>query len=442
MTKRGMTLVEMMVATTATLILMAAVAQVFSVFGSTLSASRSMIELDGRMRTVAARLRTDLAGATARPLPPLDPQAGEGYFEVIEGPWHDLTDVSTGTATLITSATVPVCPTDVDDALLFTTRNTNTPFVGRAGSGFAESTAAEVAWFLRKTNGTADPVRYTLYRRQFLVVGLAGFPPFSANANTAPAASWSGFYEQYDISASAPTTSGTLAWSGTVTPNTLTDLTRRECRFLHASVSTGASGVFPFPFVNHQAVTAPDGLFFAGASARIGEDVVLTDVLSFDVRVFDPVAPVDVVDDAAVGPGDRGASGGTGSAMSGAYVDLGNGSSPGPSGVAARFSDYGEARSGTGVNGLQGSATARRTYDTWSTHYESNGINDGGSGIVDEGSDGIDNNSDGQVDDLAEQETMPPYPYPLRGIEVRIRCYEASSRQVRQVTVRHTFVPH
>jgi len=25
---------------------------------------------------------------------------------------------------------------------------------------------------------------------------------------------------------------------------------------------------------------------------------------------------------------------------------------------------------------------------------------------------------------------------------VRIRCYEPASRQVRQVTVRHTFVPH
>jgi hypothetical protein len=30
----------------------------------------------------------------------------------------------------------------------------------------------------------------------------------------------------------------------------------------------------------------------------------------------------------------------------------------------------------------------------------------------------------------------------IEGLEVRIRCDEASSRQVRQVTVRHTFVPH
>lgn len=54
-------------------------------------------------------------------------------------------------------------------------------------------------------------------------------------------------------------------------------------------------------------------------------------------------------------------------------------------------------------------------------------------------------NGDGDYADsgeAGEAETSPPYPYPLRGIEVRIRCYEPSSRQVRQVTVRQTFVPH
>jgi len=431
MTRRGMTLVEMMVATTATLILMAAVAQVFSVFGSALSDSRSMVELDARIRTVAARLRSDLAGATARPLPPLDPQGGEGYFEIIEGPLNDLS-AAVGTTDLAA---------DIDDVLLFTTRNSDTPFLGRAGTsgGFAESTVAEVGWFLRPTITattptlayTSNPATFTLYRRQLLIVGLAGFPPFSTNANTAPATSWSGFFEQYDISSRVTTT-------GTVTPNTLTDLTRRESRFLHSSVITN----FPFPFVGHQAYPAPDGLIFAGTSTRIGEDVVLTNVLSFDVRVFDPVAPVDVVGDAAVGPGDRNATGGTGSDASGTYVDLGNGSSSGPSGLAARFSGYGDSRSGTGANGLVGSTAARRTYDTWSTHYESNGIDEDGDGIIDEGSDGLDNNNDGQVDETAEQETSAPYPYPLRGVEVRIRCYEPASRQVRQITVRHTFLPH
>ena len=95
------------------------------------------------------------------------------------------------------------------------------------------------------------------------------------------------------------------------------------------------------------------------------------------------------------------------------------------------------------------------TWDTWSTHYESNGVDDDGVYGADQGSDGFDTDGDGYIDETeddlndvrdrlktSELETSPPYPYPLRGIEIRIRCYELSSRQVRQVTVRHTFVPH
>ena len=87
-------------------------------------------------------------------------------------------------------------------------------------------------------------------------------------------------------------------------------------------------------------------------------------------------------------------------------------------------------------------------YDTWSTSYESNGINEdgdtdgSGNSLIDEGTNGIDDNGDGVVDDALEAESSPPYPVALRGIEIRIRVYEPSSRQVRQVTVRHTFVPH
>ena len=108
--RAGMTLVEMLVATTATLILMAAIAQVFAVFGSTVSGSRSVLDLDGRLRNVAWRLRSDLTGATARTLPPLSPDSGEGYFELIEGPLTDYQDASNSGAALVTGTT-PVGPT-------------------------------------------------------------------------------------------------------------------------------------------------------------------------------------------------------------------------------------------------------------------------------------------------------------------------------------------
>jgi hypothetical protein len=42
---------------------------------------------------------------------------------------------------------------------------------------------------------------------------------------------------------------------------------------------------------------------------------------------------------------------------------------------------------------------------------------------------------------LGERETMPPYPVPLRGIQVKIRTFEPDSRQIREVTVVQDFLP-
>jgi hypothetical protein len=445
-----MTLIEMLVATAATLMLMGAIAQVFSVFGSAVSNSRSMIEVDGRMRTVAWRLREDLSGATARTVPPLEPQAGEGYFEVIEGPARD-SDAANETTALAA---------DIDDVLLFTTRSLTTPFTGKAGDYSVESSVAEVAWFLRPTAGTTAPATYTLFRRQLLVIGYAGLTTWATNApydvrgnyfTTTPASDWTVFYRNYDISAR-------LAGNAFL-PNTLSDLTRRESRFWHrqgedkngngavdSNEYENGNGVLdPFPYAFpettiYQAANAPNGLIFT--TTRAGEDVVLTNVIAFDVRVFDPAAAVGVstavgvsVTDALV-PGDPGYATGT---ANGAYVDLGHGEVPPvASGIKPHFSTRGLGNYRDQPFGMKDS----RTWDTWSTHYENNGIDEDNVAGADQGADGLDNNANGEVDEPAEFETSPPYPFPLRGLEVRIRCYEPSSRQVRQVTVRHTFVPH
>ena len=327
MSRRGMTLVEMLVAVTATLLIMAAVAQAFSAFGSAISGGRSVLELDARMRTAAWRLRNDLAGATARPVPPLNPAAGEGYLEIIEGP---ATDYRTTGLVMTTGTTVSG---DHDDALLLTTRSQETPFIGRApGTGSAiddtfESTLAEVCWFARATPATANPVTYTLYRKQMLVMGYVGTDPFTtARGNTLPWAaiggSWSGYFNSpCDVSARLElTSSGT-----TLYPNTLADLTRRENRFLHNPAGVTGMTNYPFEFAggNHQSTTPTDGLFFDTAQ-RQGEDVVLTNVLSFDVRVFDPGVPVyATVNGSALVPGDPGFT--NSPVASGGYVDLGHG---------------------------------------------------------------------------------------------------------------------
>jgi type II secretory pathway component PulJ len=485
--RSGMTLIEMLVATTCTLILMGAIAQVFGAFGTAVSDSRSMIELDARLRSVAWRLRNDLNGATARTVPPLEVEAGEGYFEVIEGPRSDSTD-ATGAAIPRTELAA-----DIDDVLLFTTRNTETPYLGKYDYGstkMTESQLAEVGWFLRPTDTTITgiPQTYTLFRRQNLVLGYVGFSPFygksypnavvydaaagypnnpngnnSAN-NYSAFSSWRGFFDCFDISVQVVGTAPPFL----LVPNSLADLTRRETRFMHNPNGlvglTAGKYRWPdgtvVPNIPWQASPPPDGLIFdiTRGSTRGGEDAVLTNVLAFDVRVFDPGAPVNVAVDVAIVPGDSGFAPAAQPSANGAYVDLGwnrgISNAVATSGLRPRFADLGDSRSG-----LQASGTVPRVWDTWSTHYESNGLDDDGDGVVDQGSDGLDNDGDGKVDespfdadgdgtytndprdDWGELETLPPYRFPLRGIEIRLRCYEPSSRQVRQVTIRHSFVP-
>jgi len=444
--RAGMTLVEMLIAVTITLIIMAAVAEVFGIFGAGVSDSRSVLEMTDQMRSAAYRLRQDLAGATAPTLPPLDPQQELGYFEYIEGPAKDI-DFNGDGVTDELSVTA-----DCDDVLLFTTRSTGEPFSGRFGTGTFESPAAEVGWFceLSETQIPGGPALYTLYRRQLLVTGYVGAEPFEGTNAIAWPGSWQDFYALYDLSCRLDANAGMLR------PNTLGDLTKRESRFLH-----NLTGVDPFPFVaqvipaDGRDVTTGEtlGPNTTGTIDRTGEDVILTNMLSFDVRAFDPNAVVRTrtsgVD--AVTPGDPGFASASTDVARGAYVDLNwmRDSSPTAFPLAPNTTfplPGASAFSGLGVQVLSNAGTASllgpATYDTWSTHYEADGIDQDGQGGADQGTNGFDDDGDGVIDEADEAETSAPYPVALRGIEIRIRCYEPSSRQIRQVTVRHTFVPH
>jgi len=329
---RGMTLVEMLVAMAASLMLMAAVAQVFGAFSGAMSNSRAILETDGRLRNVARRLRDDLRGVTVQLLPPRNPEQGEGYFEVIEGPLNDAV-AADGEA---------VAAADIDDVLLFTTRSSGTPFIGRMPTvGLAvnmtdmfESPVAEVAWFARPTPGASSPATFTLYRKQLLVTGYVGVDPFTPDNTvswTTYGGTWSGYYN-------APCDISVRRENNTLYPNTLADLTRRENRFMHNRGGVTDGTPFPFPFVDHTIAStssavdavetlppALEGLVFDSTSQRQGEDIVLTNVLAFDVRVFDPAAPIrDSGNGTALVPGDPGFTTGT-DAGSGCYVDLGHG---------------------------------------------------------------------------------------------------------------------
>jgi hypothetical protein len=266
--------------------------------------------------------------------------------------------------------------------------------------------------------------------------------------------------------------------------------------------------------------------------SRRGEDVMLTDALAFDLRVYDPGAPIyNILDDpndqnspgTAVEPGDPGwsteaaalsdldsnfdpsnAANNPNPAGVGAYVDLGywnglvylgliRGVAATPPAIATwpgplrNPSEYGFSPSWFfGAPRMKSQFLPPgqspipdewicpiRVYDTWSFHYENNGINedrdeiqngvhqtdDGdnlGSPQIDEGTNGFDDphdvgiylrtgiatsNTAGGVDDVSERETAPPYEHPLRGIEAKLRVYERDSRQIREVSVRQHFVP-
>jgi type II secretory pathway component PulJ len=402
--RSGMTLVEMLVATTMTLIIMGVVAQLFGFLALTLSRSRDTIAMSSDARSVANLLRRDLSGLTVKTVPPTPSDGDSGYLEIIEG---SSTDQSAGFSQLTG---------DWDDVLMLTTRSLDKPFVGQFGSsGSIEAPVAEVAWYCRQSPAAyqtqaAGSTLYTLYRRQLLVMDYVGQTPFETSGDN----SFSGSLPNtnYDLSLRAD---GSL-----LRPNSLSDLTRREWRFMHNLSGTTSVTLFPYNATVSNLTT-----YGQLTGTRQGEDIVLTNVLAFDIRVFDPQAPLNDTGVTAVDPGDPGYSSGSSASVNGAYVDLGSKPS---------------------TTTLMSTATSKSKlagiYDTWSTHYEFNGIDEDNSGVIDQGTNGIDDISNGIVDEAAEQETSPPYPVALRGLEIRLRVYEPSSRQVRQVTVRHTFVPH
>ncbi len=481
----GLTLVEMLVSLVCVLLLMMAYTQLFSDVGSKVGAARSMIELNSRMRSAAQRLRSDLESHTCDMTVWQRPETGSGYFEIIEGPLCDKTPavsaspllnngLTSGAYTAAYPATgglfnssnsIEKYPLgDTDDVLMFTIRSKEGPYIGRSslpGYPTVQSNVAEVVWFLRPTlqsdNKTpVDPPTFTLYRRVFLVLPTWGGGPVSV-----PLTNITGGLD--DISAHLNLATG--SYDG----NTLSDLTKRECRYAHAYNSTAPFNGFPHK-VDPSMLVPFGGKLSTGiyqidptipSYTRYGEDVVLTNVLSFDVQVWDPTVQVKNNSGLAVLPGDPGYAAGTPFTppVVGGYVDLynnnalGSGQFVGAGDTKSQlqaanssptilqtwiFDDHKDSTTNLPDYGQYSQKPA--TFDTWSFHYEMDGLDqdDGGSGPVDEGTDQIVGITGGGG---SGYETSPPYPYPLRGIRIRIRCYEPDARDVREVTVTESFVP-
>ena len=376
------TLVELLIAATIALIVMGSLATLLGLFSRTASTGQALVDLGSKMRSTASRLRQDLAGVTASLTPPLRPDSDAGYCEIIEGPLGDSKDASMNTlpATAIGG--------DIDDVLLFTTRSGGAPFTGKFESNTIQSPAAEVAWFCRAM--TNQPVTgltlYNLYRRQFLVLAYTGTGQFMANNSNSITTGGLGAFPVtglvdacrfYDVSLRKE--------GGLLVPNTLGDLTRRESRFRHQAA-------FPHEFLSVEK-TSPEDLpvstfndlkpLSGTISERDGDDVILENVISFDVRVFDENAVIQNVSStpSPLTPDDPGYPFPvTISSGSGAYVNLGwSGNKPSamtasfPPTAQTAFQSGGIECSNSGTNATKLSLP---TYDTWSTHYESNGLNE------------------------------------------------------------------
>lgn len=425
----AMTLVEMLVAMTATLIMMGLVAQLFGMLGKGVNGSRNRVELYNRLRSTAQRLKQDLGGATAPMAPPLSPENCDGYFEYVEGIETDIRGYGStkigkyqypsGFSKHVSSeanayedamGTDDRVVGDVDDILLFTTRSSGDWFSGRLDAGLIQSPVAEVAWFCRVVPNTFNPRYYNLYRRQLLVMAhpagaLSGQIFSGATPNTEPFTTWRELFERCDVSCRVQ--------AGYAIPNTLGDLTKREYRF-------SRNRAWPYEFrpgaynrnfdPDYDPNDDGDGPHFTEVSTRFGEDLILTNCIGFDVRVLDVDAPVSIVGDVMVWPGEPGyGASGLIAGPTPTYVDLGW-SRSGPPIVPTSFSPSKEVGDGF------------TTYDTWSTHYGENNLDD---------------DDDNHIDELDER--APPYPSALRGIEVRIRCIEPTTREILQLTVREDF---
>ena len=311
----------MLVSLAITLIMMGAVTSLFQLVTDSVAGSRAGIEMSERLRACRNRLQADLQGVTVGTMqPPLRPENDEGYFEYIEGPYIDNDWLRAG---FLATPTSPTILGDADDVLMFTVRSRGEPFVGKFNTTTTESQVAEVMYFAVPNgpivDATTTPVTrlYTLYRRVLLVSpGLRSVMP-SPTAN---------YYDLYDVSARYDNSSGTPL----MIPNTLGDLTKRENRFAHYPGASTSGFPYDLNYAISGAGTRPsnNNAYLVPLSTititmpRLGDDVLMTNVLAFDVQVFDPNAPVQV-GTVAVGPPDYGYAPATAGTTFGAFVDLG-----------------------------------------------------------------------------------------------------------------------
>ncbi len=529
--RRGLTVLEVLVSAALAMVVILAMVQIFRVASAQITNARASLQMSGRLRNTTNQLRRDLAGLTVSVRPWTSPADGAGYFEYIDGFSRDGDSNGDGTADV--SIDVQPAPNgvldafegkdnvdlsygDIDDVIMFTSRSDDEPFIGRyvnpdfdrvggetltdTSDDFVDvitSKFAEIVWWTEFNDRNANNVwdigeEINVYRRTLLIR-----PDLNDSVTgrlvTGDYTDIDTFINRNDVSvrlARNQTTGVVLRNPSTNMPiiiaNTLEDLTKRENRFahhVHPDIDGDMITHFPYrlnrytlgKFILDDIITPAPVPADPGLVLRRGEDVMLSNVLSFDVKAFDPLAQVQVVGNALVEPGDLGFGNGTTTGL-GAFVDLGYrwdsdldstadvvAGTPDPESIfseapALRSQLYersGFLTSDSSIIPVVRPSVAGEpifVYDTSSAHYEYDGVNQeaapGGdfplssipnTGVFDQGTNNVDDDNINGTDDPGERETSPPYPIPMRGLQVTIRVIEIDTKQVRQSSVISNF---
>ncbi|MEQ1905695.1 MAG: prepilin-type N-terminal cleavage/methylation domain-containing protein [Pirellulaceae bacterium] len=454
--RRGMTLIEVLIAMTMTLIVLGAMMAAFRYASGEISKGRAMIELSNQLRIAQEIMRTDLEGVTVDMRPWAITAGPNGYFEYIEGVRKDYTANNLNVVNGIFG--------DVDDVIAMTVRGKE--FHGRDQFGDdVTSNVAEVIWWVSFENRAGSPgivgsgldydESVKVFRRQLLVL------PQRPRITNQTRDYFNNFQVLADFSVRFEDPDNDQV--GDIVFNSLEDLAKRENRYCHHLLNYPQplpnppydGPLYPFLLDSNslfdkqqtgdrlETAAAFLGLLNPALARRFaGNDVMISDVVGFDVQVYSPNTVIQMNGGLPVAPSDIGYNAvGVTNADQGTFVDLGW------SGVAfdptlPEFSTLPNQ-----PTGVLGTVFPMPTLDTFSKHYESNGVNDDNdfdaslNPLIDEATNGLDDDLANGVDDNGERETLPPYPFRIAGIKVSFRIVERTTKQVRQTSVVHSFLP-
>ncbi len=379
---------------------------------------------------------------------------------------------------------------DLDDVLSLTTRNLDSPYRGSILLATTdptpndivpqsiESPLAEVVWWVQGLDENGDGIiadaERQVHRRLFLIR-----PDLTGAINTTwrklrnPAGgSPPGFalsrsdalqimYEQCDISF---TISVDGSGNETALANSLADLAAPSSQAADSSSPTAPCRRITLGIphrVQLNAISFPKEAHLPGRNiaptrpalnrSRYGEDVMISSVAAFDIRIYDDVAPLWGIAGVTLNPGDPGyTSTGATKVGQGAFVDLNYALVRDPTTYGTASSYFsGPPSEYSGFLRVPVSSVAATTYSQLLTAFDT------WAPAANNAMDGVDSNAPGTIigviDDEAEllaelptssapgQYFAPPYSSPLRALQVTLRTYDPDSRQIRQLKASASF---